>query len=178
MAEPITVARPYAQAVFRLARETGRLDAWQDRLDLLAAIADHPDMARLIGDPRLTRKQLADLVLEIAGERLDEPGRNFVRLLAENRRLALLPQIRELYSALRHAAEGEVDVELVTAREVPEDLVRQIAEALRRRLDRQVSLSTRIDPALLGGAVIRAGDLVIDGSVRGRLQRLAQTLSH
>ncbi len=160
MAEPITVARPYAQAVFRLAREAGRLEAWQAQLDLLAAVAAHPDMARLIGDPRLTRTQLADLVLEIAGERLDEAGRNFVRLLAENRRLGLLPVIR------------------VTASEVPESLVGQIADALRRRLNREVSLSTRIDPGLLGGAVIRAGDLVIDGSVRGRLARLAQLLSH
>ena len=178
MAEPITVARPYAQAVFRLAREAGRLEAWQAQLDLLAAVAAHPDMARLIGDPRLTRTQLADLVLEIAGERLDEAGRNFVRLLAENRRLGLLPVIRELFTQLRHAAEGEVDVELVTASEVPESLVGQIADALRRRLNREVSLSTRIDPGLLGGAVIRAGDLVIDGSVRGRLARLAQLLSH
>ena len=178
MAEPVTVARPYAQALFRLARERDALGHWQAQLDLLATLVAHPDLAQVVRDPRRTRSELAELVTAIAGERLDAAGRNFVRLLAENRRLALLPAIRDLYTRLRHEAEGEVDVELVAAREVPEPLLRQITEALQQRLHRQVAVQARTDPALLGGAVIRAGDLVIDGSLRGRLARLAQALSH
>ncbi|RMG29748.1 MAG: F0F1 ATP synthase subunit delta [Gammaproteobacteria bacterium] len=176
MAEPVTIARPYAQALYRLARERDALGPWQERLDLLAAIAMHPEVDRRVRDPRLTREQSAALFLDIAGEHLDAAGRNLVRLLAENRRLPLLPAIRDLYARLRHEAEGAVDVELVAAREVPEALVERITAALSQRLQRRVDVSVRTDPGLLGGAVIRAGDLVIDGSVRGRLQRLAQAL--
>ena len=178
MAELTTIARPYAQAVFKLAREAGRLDAWAETLELLATIASDPEMARLIDSPRLTTEELAQLIIDIAGDRLDAQGRNLVRVLAENRRLGLLAEIRRLYQALKTEAEGRVHAELVTARPASEAQKARVLEALKRRFGREVELDCKVDESLVGGAVIRAGDLVIDGSVRGKLARLATALSH
>ncbi|MGB5472538.1 MAG: F0F1 ATP synthase subunit delta [Gammaproteobacteria bacterium] len=178
MAETLTVARPYAQAAFLFASEHQVLRDWSDRLALLAAIAADPAMRVLIDNPRLTEKQLADLIVDIGGDRLDEKCANFVRALADNRRLALLPDIAALFEIERRKAEGRVQAELTTAYPASEAQQALIIESLRKRLGREVELTCKTDAALLGGAVIRAGDLVIDGSVRGKLQRLGTALSH
>jgi len=178
MAETITVARPYAQAAFLFANSGNALKQWSEMLALLAAIVSDADMRRLIDSPRVTENQLADLVIRVGGEHIDGNCANFVRVLAENHRLVLLPEIAALYEIQRRNAEGRVQAELISAFPASEAQQARIIESLRRRLGRDVELTVTTDASLLGGAIIRAGDLVIDGSVRGKLQRLGSALSH
>ena len=178
MAETITVARPYAQAAFNYATEQQALREWSDMLVLLAMVAAAPDMARAIESPQLTETQLADLIIDVCGDRLTDKGANFVRMLADNRRLELLPDIAALFEIQRQEAEGTIKAELVSAYPATDEQQARIIESLRRRLGKDIELSCSTDAGLLGGAIIRAGDLVIDGSVRGKLQRLGSTLSH
>ena len=147
-------------------------------LELLAAIAVDADMQRLIESPQLTETQLADLIIGVGGERLNEKCANFVRVLADNRRLGLLTDIAALFEIERSKAEGRVQAELLTPYPASEAQQAQIIESLRKRLGREIELTCNIDASLLGGAIIRAGDLVIDGSVRGKLQRLGASLNH
>jgi F-type H+-transporting ATPase subunit delta len=176
MAELSTLARPYAQAVFQLAQDRNELATWSHRLHLLATIAVDPQTRVLLDDPRLARARLEGLFIEVAGEALDVMGRNLVRVLSENNRLALLAEIAAQYEILKAEAENTVQAELVAAQPVSEAKQAQICEALKKRLGREVELRCSIDERLIGGAVIRAGDLVIDGSALGRLERLAATL--
>jgi F-type H+-transporting ATPase subunit delta len=175
--ERTTLARPYAEAVFRLARERQNLAAWSETLKLAAAVAADPQMTRLIDNPRVPRARFVEFFLDVCGKKIDADGANLVRLLAENRRLALLPEIAALYEELRATAEARVEAEVVSAIEVSAAQLKTIAAALKKRLGREVTLATRLDPSLVGGIVIRAGDLVIDGSVRGKLQLLATHLT-
>jgi len=177
MAERSTIARPYAQAIFQLAQASGDFGRWSEALQLLTVAAQDPNLAPLLGSPRISRQELADLLIEIAGDRLDAAGRNLVRLLAEGRRLVLLPDIAAQYDELRAQAEGTIEARLITAQPVDATACDKIAAALSKRLNRKVTLTAETDPSLLGGAVVRAGDLVIDGSVRGRLERMAATLN-
>jgi len=178
MAETQTIARPYAEAAFLHASERQQLKEWSEMLALLAAIASDPQVRTLIDSPHLTEQQLADLFIEVGGGQLDDKCANFVRLLADNRRLGLLADIAALYEIRRRDAEGTVRAELVSAYPASEAQQAKVVESLRRRLGREIELTCSTDPALLGGAVIRAGDLVIDGSVRGKLERLGTALSH
>lgn len=177
MADYSTIARPYAQGVFKLARERDELAHWSEMLDYAAAVARDPNMNALLGSPRLTKAQMADVFIDVCGEKLDEQGRNLIRLLADNRRLILLPTIASQYAELRAEAEKTVNARLITAQPVDAKVEAAVAEALSQRLGLQVRLVTEVDESLLGGAVIRAGDMVIDGSVRGRLEKLASALS-
>lgn len=178
MAETITVARPYAQAAFNYATEQQALREWSDMLALLAMVAAAPDMVRVIESPQLTETQLADLIIDVCGDRLTDKGANFVRMIADNRRLELLPDIAALFEIQRQEAEGTIKAELVSAYPATDEQQARIIESLRRRLGKDIELSCSTDAGLLGGAIIRAGDLVIDGSVRGKLQRLGSALSH
>jgi len=177
MAELTTVARPYAQAVFERAQQTGRLADWSAMLQFAAAVAADGTMREAIEGTRLTRQQLADLFIEIGGDRLDQEGRNLIRLLAENRRLALLPEIAAVYEVLRAEAESTVEAQMISAYPLTEEQKQRIAESLKRRLGRNVNLTAEVDESLIGGAIIHAGDLVIDGSVRGKLDRLASAMN-
>ena len=178
MAESTTIARPYAQAVFQLARDTQSLDAWSETLALAAVVAADAEMQPLLDSPRLTETQLSELFAGICGEGLSDEGRNFIRLLAENRRLGVLPEIARLYEELRNEAEGAIQARLITALPATEEQKAALIKALKQRLGRDIQLESSVDPTLLGGAIIRAGDLVIDGSVQGKLARLASVLSH
>ena len=178
MAETITVARPYAQAAFMFANSRQVLGEWSDMLELLAAIVRDNELRRLIDSPRITESQLADLVIRVAGDHIDEKCANFVRVLAENRRLALLPEITALFQIQRRNAEGRIKAEMISAFPASKEQQARIVESLRKRLGRDVELTCVTDESLLGGAIIRAGDLVIDGSVRGKLERLGTALSH
>jgi len=175
--ERTTLARPYAEAVFRLARERKHFAAWSDMLKLAAAVGSDPQMNRLIDNPRVPRERFVEFFLDVCGKQLDPQGANFIRLLAENHRTQLLPEIAALYETLRAEAESRVEAEVISAAAVSAEQLKTIAAALARRLGREVSLATRIDPSLVGGIVIRAGDLVIDGSVRGKLGALATHLT-
>ncbi len=178
MSEITTTARPYAKAVFEMAQAKGDYERWSNQLAFLAAVAEDDAMAERLDNPRLTRESLAELVCAIGEGQLDEDGRNLVRLLAENRRLRLLPAIAPLYEELRNEAEGTIGARVTAAQPVSDAQQKAIADALKKRLGRDVELECDVDEALIGGAVIRAGDQVIDGSVTGRLQQMASTLRH
>jgi len=177
MAHFNTTARPYAQAAFKLAKEKGSLPAWSETLGLLAAVATDERVHAALVSPRMSPAQLQELFLGICGDRLDDNGRNFVALLAENRRFIALPDIAEEYEAMRAAEESTLQASLISAQPVEETVRAELAKALGKRLSRTVTLHAEVDESLLGGAVIRAGDLVIDGSVRGRLSRLAADMN-
>lgn len=176
MAEQITIARPYAQAIFSLAKDEGDLKGWSEMLALAATVASDPDMAALIDNPRVDRDQTVEIFLEVCGKRLTDSGRNTIRVLADNDRLELLPDIAAMYEVERAAAEGTLQAEVTSARALSDAQKKSIATALTKRLGRDVTLECRVDEALIGGAVIRAGDVVIDGSVVGKLDKLSHQL--
>jgi F-type H+-transporting ATPase subunit delta len=178
VAESATVARPYARAAFEFAQGAKALARWGDLLETAAMVVRDARVTALLGNPKVTTLALADFVLDIAGEKADEHGRNFVRLLAQNQRLALLPEIAAQYALLRAAAENTVDVEVVSAIALSEAETEKFARALTRRLNRIVRLHPSVDPSLLGGAVVRAGDFVLDGSLKGKLERLGQSMTN
>lgn len=176
MAEKSTIARPYAQAVFDLAREHKALPVWSDQLALAAAVAADERVQRLIGNPSVEREQLAALFLGVCGDKLDAHGQNFIRLLAENKRFDVLPEIAAVFESMRAEAEGTIEAEVITALPLDDAQQKQLAEKLRTRLGRDIVFSIKTDESLLGGAIIRAGDIVFDGSAAGQLTRLANTL--
>jgi len=177
VAERATIARPYAKAAFEYARAANAFAAWSDGLDVAAEIVSDPRAAPLTKSPEWSAADLVGLITDVAGAKLDAGMQNFVRVLAENRRLLLLPEIAAHYEVLRSAAENTIDVEVVSA--VPLDAAQadKLEKALSTRLARRVRMQNSVDSTLLGGAVVRAGDLVIDGSLKGRLQRLATNLT-
>ena len=177
MADRLTIARPYARAAFAEARENGGLAPWSDALQTAAIVVQDPRVASLLDNPRVTPAELAQLVGEIAAGSLGEHGANFVRALADNRRLGYLPEIAQLFGALKDDAEGVADVTVTSAAALDEAQRSTIAAALERRLSRKVRPHFRIDPAVISGTVMRAGDLMIDGSLRTRLERIAYELT-
>ena len=176
MIEARTAARPYAQAAFKLAQQKGQLAPWSEQLALMAAVAENDTVARMAFDPRLDRGQIVAAFEEICGDRLTPEGKNFIHLLVDNRRLSLLPEIRVLYEELRGAAEQRVEAVARSAFELKPEQQKKITEALKRKFGQTVDLKTEVDKSILGGVVIRVGDRVIDGSVRGRLQELSADL--
>ncbi|HEU4623604.1 MAG TPA: F0F1 ATP synthase subunit delta [Steroidobacteraceae bacterium] len=177
MADKSTIARPYARAAFEEAKRTGRLADWSQALQVAAAVVQDERVEDLLDNPKVTPGQLAQLIEDIAGPRLDELGRNFVQMLADNHRLAYLPEISEIFEELKDEEEGIVDVTVTSAAPLDEQQRNTLSEALARKLQRRVRLHCDIDPKLIGGAVLRAGDLVIDGSLRTRLDRIAYELT-
>ena len=177
MADKTTIARPYAKAAFSEAQKDQRLGPWSDSLRTASTVVKDPRVHGLLGNPAVTNAELAKLVMDIAGPDLDEHGRNFVQTLAENRRLAYLPEISTLFDELKDEVESVIDVTVTAATPLDKGQQDVLAAALQRRLKRQIRLHTETDPSLLGGAVLRAGDLVIDGSVRSRLARIAYELT-
>lgn len=176
MAERQTLARPYAEAAFRLARDNKSLPAWSGMLHFASQLGTDERVARLARDPKVPRARFLELFLGVLGDRATPEFANFVRVLQTNGRLALLPEIAMQFDELRAGAEGTVEAEVVSAFDVSADEQKRIQAALAKRLNREVTLTTRVDRALIGGIVIRAGDMVIDGSARGRLQALANSL--
>ena len=178
MADRATIARPYARAAFAYARDSKDFASWSKLLAAAAAGSADSRVAPLIGNPHVTSDQLVDLLGGLSKQAAGEPGRNFLRALAENRRLALLPEIAAQFEAYRAETEGVVDVEVIAAREIAAPQEKRLAAALKKRLGREVRMHTTIDGSLLGGAIVRAGDLVIDGSLKGRLERLGSALQN
>jgi F-type H+-transporting ATPase subunit delta len=177
MAERATIARPYAKAAFAYARDQGKLEQWSDWLGTASAVVTSEEFEKLEGSPGVSSDQLRDLVAGICGERLDDNGRALLALLAENGRLAYVPEIAERFEELKAEAENVADVEVVSATELEERQRERLAGALRKRLQRDVRLHCTVDPSLIGGAVVRAGDLAIDGSLKGKLARLETELT-
>ena len=178
MAEKSTIARPYAEAVFQIAQEKGQLKQWSDMLQTVAVIAADENMQRIIGNTSVSKSQIADLVIDVAGKSVvSEQGKNFIRLLAENRRLDVMAEITEQFETLKAEAEKTIEAEVIAASKLDNAQQALIAEKLKARLGCEVSLKCSIDESLMGGAIIKAGDLVIDGSISGQLNKLSVELA-
>lgn len=177
MAELSTIARPYAEAIFSLAHEAAKLADWSDMLALAAAVAADSNMQPLIGNTNINKSQLSGLFLDICGDKLTAEGKNTIKVLVENRRLNVLPEIAKQFEALKAEAEKTVDAEVISAFDVSQAQQKQIAEKLKQRLGREVTLTCRVDESLLGGVIIKAGDLVIDGSAIGQIHKLSVELA-
>jgi F-type H+-transporting ATPase subunit delta len=176
VAEPITIARPYAEAVFELAEQAGALAQWSRSLEVMARVAQHPDMLMLIGDPKVSDEQRAQIFLELCGEGVTPEARNFVALLLANNRLALLPEIRELFEQQKNDREGVVEAQISSAFPLDDEQLRSLVGDLERRFSRRVNPHVTVDRELLGGVKVAVGDTVIDGSVRGKLAAMSAAL--
>ena len=175
MAELATIARPYAEAAFKLARDGQALPQWSDALARLRAVASSEAARELIGNPRVSDAQVAALVADVAGS-LSPEQRNFVTVLAQNERLAVLPEIATLFEGLRNQHEGVVEARIETAFRLTDEQIADIVGTLSAKYGRQVKATIWIDPELIGGVSIRVGDEVMDASVRGKLAQLASAL--
>ena len=176
MAEALTIARPYAEAALEFAEAAATTSEWSEQLALLAVIAADPQTMNLIKNPRVTSAQKIALFTEVAGTVLNEGGRNFIRLLSEYNRLLILPEIAQEYQRLLAKKQQHITATVRTAQPLNDEQMAQMSAALKKRFQCTVSLETQIDESLLGGAVIQVADLVIDGSLRGRLSRMAMSL--
>ena len=176
MAELATLARPYAKAVFEVARNDGELERWSRMLALLAAALEHDRIRTLLGAPEVEDTVKAHKLAGLCAGELSDRGRRFLLVLAGYHRLALLPEIQEQFEALRAEEQATLDVQVTSAFDLSGDELDRLKSALARRFEREISISAEVDASLIGGAVIRAGDTVIDGSVRGRLNKLAETI--
>ena len=176
MQEESALARPYGLAAFKQARDEGKVDEWSDMLGLLVLIMKDPTMRGLVANPNVDDEQLAGLIIEVAGDGLSKTGQNLVRILAENERLSEMEAIAAIFEQERDALEGRSHVSVTSAFELTDAQRSEIAESMSKRLGTKVDLSVNVDKSLIGGVIIRAGDTVIDASLRGRLSHLGQSL--
>lgn len=172
MAEITTIARPYAEAAFEIARDANALAAWSDMLAFAAGVVRDPKVAAALDNPRLGAPQKQTLLLDVAGDRLSEEGRNFVRVLVDADRVTLLPEIAGLFDALKDGAEGTAKAEIESAFPLDDTQLAELRSALERRFGKRVEPTVRVNPELIGGARVTVGDSVIDGSVQAKLSAL------
>lgn len=177
MAELSTLARPYAKAAFEYAREHNVLAPWSEQLAIIAAVAADEGMASVLDNPSLTDEQQAQTLVDVVGDAMAAEMKNFVSILSSNKRLTLLPEVYSQYELYKANLEKSVDVEVVSAFDLSDATAATLAGVLGKKLEREVKVTTSTNKDLLGGVLIRAGDLVIDGSVRGRLNKLAEALT-
>ncbi len=170
------IARPYAQALFQLALEEDKLAVWNDQLQSLAMIADDPQLQELAARPDITPQMMSGLIEDVLGESLDQHGRNLVQLIVQNDRLSALREIASGYAELREEAEKTITASMITATPMDEGQRQSFQDALKNKLGRTVELEFEVDDKLIGGAVIRAGDWVVDGSVKTQLDRLVNVI--
>lgn len=175
MAENITLARPYADAAFQLARATNALGPWQQALDRMAAVAADAQMVECIGNPRLLSAQVAQLFLDVVGS-VSAEQQNFVRLLVDNDRLQVLPEIRDLYVELKNGQEGVQEADIASAFPLDDATLKNLVAELEARFKCKIQATVSLDPELIGGVRIAVGDQVIDASVRGKLAAMATAL--
>ena len=177
MAEITTTARPYAKAAFQHALEQKELDQWSSMLSFVAAVTCDETMQTVLQSPGMTSEQKAEAIISIDADKLSEQGKNFIFLLAENDRLSFLPMISDLFELLKAEQEKTVEVMVSTAYELASGEADKLAASLKERLGREVQISSEIDKSLIGGLIIHAGDMVIDGSVRGKIAKLSERLN-
>lgn len=177
MAEKTTIARPYAQAMFDSAKEKGNMVKVAEALQIAAAAVSDPALAAMIGNPDVADDKIIALLTDLCGDRASNEVENFFKLLAEYDRLVILPEIADLFERYRAEEEKTVEAEVVSAAELSNAQKSNIAKGLKKRLGRDVTLECKVDESLIGGAIIRAGDLVIDGSITSQLSKLGHALS-
>lgn len=177
MSELSTAARPYAKAVFELATEENSQQKWSDALAALELIVSDENMAKAIENPNITREQMAEFVIGVAGDALDEKAQNLVKLLSENGRLPVVPELKALFESLNSESKGSIDATVVSAMELTKEQEKKLAASLTKKLGKDVKLICSVDESLMGGVVVKAGDLVIDGSLKGRLEKLTSVMS-
>ncbi len=177
MAELATIARPYAEAVFRLAKQGNALPAWSDALNLIATVYRDPQMQAAMANPKVTSTDIERLLLAVCGERIDGVARNLIQLLVHNRRLSVLAEIRELFEQLKLEDEGKLDATISSAFPMEDAQRNQILNLLSSRFKRKINATVTVDPDLIGGIKVEVGDKVWDASVRGKLQTMAATLT-
>lgn len=177
MAELSTLARPYAKAAFEYARDNGVLGEWSEQLATVATVAAHERVAARLDNPALNDEQRAAALIELCGDDIGDPLKSFVRVVSANDRFGLLSEISRQFELYKANQEKSVDVEVVSAFDLPQELTDRLADVLGLKLEREVRMSTSTDSDLIGGVLIRAGDTVIDGSVRGRLNKLAEAMN-
>lgn len=176
MIEPITLARPYARAAFQFAVDNGAVDSWHEALVTVAAVVAEPSVAKVLDDPATTASQRAQTVATVLGDDLPTGVTQFVSVMAENHRLTLATEVATLFAELRSALDAAANVTVTSAFDVADATIEQLAASLTTKLGKTVEITVETDASLIGGAIIRAGDMVIDGSVRGRLHKLATAL--
>jgi len=176
MAELVTIARPYAEAVFRLAKDDNAFGDWSRMLQMAAAVAQDAQMVALIADPKVTSADISRVFLGVCGTELTEAGKNFVKVLIENNRLSVLSQIANLYEALKREHQNEVEAVISSAFPLDDAQMHALVAGLEKRFGHKVKATTQVDASLIGGARIAVGDVVIDGSVSGQLQKMASAL--
>ena len=176
MAELATVARPYAEAAFKLGTEQNALPVWGEMLRFAAAVMNDPAMASAIDNPKLGAAEKESLFLSVAGDRINAIGRNFIKVLVEADRITLLPQIEAMFAQLKNAAEGVAKAQIVSAIALTETQVSELKAVLEKRFGKNIEATVSVDPSLIGGARIVVGDQVVDGSIAGKLQAMATQL--
>jgi len=176
MAELTTIARPYAEAAFRIASEANALPVWSQMLRFVSGIVADPRVRAALDNPKLTAGDKEALLLSIVGDKLDPMGRNFVRVLIEAERIAVLPQIAMLFESLKDAAEGQAKARIDSAFPLSDAQLAEITAALEKRFGKKIEATVNVDPTLIGGARITVGDTVIDGTVTSQLATMATRL--
>lgn len=176
MAELSTIARPYTKAAFESAREQKALDQWSSAIALAAQATQDEQVSTLLSNPAIESEQKAQLIIDISSD-ANEQFQNFIKVLADNNRLFVLPEISMLFESLKAQQEKSVDVFVTAAFDLTDDQQTKLAQALGKKLDRDVNITSEVDASLIGGLLIKAGDLVIDGSVRGKLAKLSEALT-
>ena len=177
MSELTTAARPYARAVFEMAESAGSLGEWSEMLDFMGMVAGNEEVSALLETPKMAKQAGADAFVQLCDGKLNDQAKNLVNMLAENNRLSLLPEMSAIYEVLKDEAEGSVEAIVTSAKALTETEEKSISDALKKRLGRDVKIKVSIDEALLGGAIIRAGDLVIDGTLKGRLAKMTSSMA-
>jgi F-type H+-transporting ATPase subunit delta len=176
MAESITIARPYAKAAFSAAKDSGTLDQWSEMLAYSSLVAKNENMVVVLDHPALTSQQKASVFNDACGDKLNEHAQNLAYVLSEHGRISLLPEIANLFEAFKAQLEHSVDVEIESAFDLGTEQQEKLAQALTAKLDRTVNITASVNSELMGGAIIRTQDLVIDASVKGKLAKLAEAI--
>lgn len=176
MSELATLARPYASAVFKRAKETAATGKWSESLAFLSAVAASKEIAAVSSNPKVNKEKIGGLILAICAGHIDDEAGNFLKLLLQNNRLNLLPDIAKQFEVLKAEAEGYVDVEVVTAYAFTKEANNKFAATLAKKFDKKIHMNVTVDKSLIGGVLVRMGDQVIDGSVKGQLQQLQKAL--
>ena len=177
MAELVTIARPYAEAIFALAKERNELSKWSDMLTLLVTVFDDSRIQSAIANPKVTKADIERLILAVCGEQIDVNARNFIQLLVENGRLSAVAEIRRIFDLLKSEDEGVVEAQISSAFPLEGQELEKIVSLLSKRYEKKISPTVDVDSSLIGGILVQVGDKVWDASVRGRLQDMATALT-